>query len=69
MGRTYSVSYSPFDGGSLYTLNGPEPFGAVTGRSTQGLVIDADTGELKATFNADGDGFQVRKRKSDICSD
>ncbi len=39
-------------------MNGPEPFGAVTGRTTQGLVIDVDTGRLKSVFNGDGDGFQ-----------
>ncbi len=46
MGRVYSVAYSSFDGGSIYALNGPEPFGVVTGRTTQGLVIDIDTGEV-----------------------
>ena len=38
-------------GGSLYALNGPEPFGAVTGRSTQGLVIDIDTGVVSFCDN------------------
>ncbi len=42
----------------MYSVNGPEPFGAVTGISTQGLVIDIDTGNIKSVFNGAGEGFQ-----------
>lgn len=33
-------------------------FGIVTGIKSEGLVIDIKSGQLKATFNGDGKGFQ-----------
>ena len=37
---------------------GPEPFGVLNQKKTQGFVIDINTGALVSTFNGDGDGFQ-----------
>ena len=37
---------------------GPEPFGVLNGKKTQGFVLDVNTGALVSTFNGDGDGFQ-----------
>jgi peptidylamidoglycolate lyase len=48
LGRVYSVAYAA---GHIYALNGPEPFGVVTGRRTEGLIISIDTGEVNNMFN------------------
>ena len=37
---------------------GPEPFGVLNGKKTQGFVIDINTGAFVSTFNGGGDGFQ-----------
>ena len=38
---------------------GPEPFGVLTQKKTQGFVIDINNGALISTFNGGGpDGFQ-----------
>ena len=57
MGGVHSVSYSNTDGGNIYAINGPDPFGAVNGIKSEGLVIDINNGKLKTTFNGEP-GFQ-----------
>ncbi|TRY67348.1 hypothetical protein TCAL_12467 [Tigriopus californicus] len=59
MGSTvYSVDYAPVGGGRIYAVCGPEPFGVLTGKVTQGYVIDINSGNVLSTFNGDGKGFQ-----------
>ena len=37
---------------------GPEPFGVLNQKKTQGFVIDINNGAFVSTFNGGGDGFQ-----------
>ena len=37
---------------------GPEPFSVLSGKHTQGYIIDINNGKVLSTFNGDGDGFQ-----------
>ena len=50
--------YLPFLGGQIFAVCGPETFGVLTGKKTQGYIIDIASGKVKETFNADGNGFQ-----------
>ena len=47
-------------GGHLYAIGGPENI--LSGKTTQGYIIDINNGQLMSTFNSDG-GF---KRPHDI---
>lgn len=47
-----------FLGGEIFAVCGPEPFGIVTGRKTQGFVIGLSDGQIRSTFNGGGSGFQ-----------
>jgi hypothetical protein len=40
----------------LYAIGGPESI--LSGKTTQGYILDINNGELMSTFNADGSGFQ-----------
>jgi hypothetical protein len=51
--RVFSVAYSPYNGGTLYAVNGPGP----KGRKVQGFVIPLNTKSISSVFSPGDRGF------------
>ena len=45
--------------GNLYAIGGPENFAFVTGKKTQGYIVDIDSGNVKNSFNVADEGFKM----------
>ena len=45
--------------GKLYALGGPETFGALTGKKTQGYIVNVDSGKVENTFNVADEGLKL----------
>lgn len=45
--------------GNLYAIGGPENFGNLYGKTTQGYIINLETGKLINTFNGGDEGFKM----------
>ena len=45
--------------GNLYAIGGPENFAFVTGKKTQGYIVDVDSGKVKNSFNVADEGFKM----------
>ena len=54
--KPYSFPHNILLGGHLYAIGGPETI--LSGKKTQGYIMDINNGRLLSTFNGDGSGFQ-----------
>ncbi len=45
--------------GNLYCIGGPENFGILSGKKTQGYIINLESGKLVNTFNGGDEGFKM----------